>query len=327
MATMAHIAGVGMTPFGKQTERTIEDIGRQAMLAAMKDANVGRKQIDEVFCGSTFGGSLIGQRILRDLGMTGIPITNVENACSSGAAALREACSAIASGRAETILVLGVEKLTALGGGTLPLEKTDIEANLGAVMPAVYAMRARRYMHETGATAKHLAMISVKAHEFGSRNPYAQFQNRITIDQVLNSRMVADPLTLYMCCPTGDGAASQGPFDVILESVGGDMLGDALGLLAPDGVCVTYGESTGRPAAFDPRPFFRVGGARLYGLFVYEEVRRHPPALALTRLLDLVAGKQLKPRITIEADWADIARVAKDLMDRKIRGKAVIHIT
>jgi NADPH:quinone reductase-like Zn-dependent oxidoreductase len=123
------------------------------------------------------------------------------------------------------------------------------------------------------------------------------------------------------------GAASHGPFDVILESVGGDMLGDALGLLAPDGVCVTYGESTGRPAAFDPRPFFRVGGARLYGLFVYEEVRRHPPALALTRLLDLVAGKQLKPRITVEADWADIARVAKDLMDRKIRGKAVIHIT
>jgi benzoylsuccinyl-CoA thiolase BbsB subunit len=208
MATLAHIAGVGMTRFGKQSGRTIEDIGREAMLAAMADANVGRKQIDEVFCGSTFGGSLIGQRILRDLGMTGIPITNVENACSSGAAALREACSAVTSGRADTILVMGVEKLTSLGGGTLPLEKTDIEVNLGAVMPAVYAMRARRYMHETGATAKHLAMISVKAHEFGSRNPYAQFQNRITVDQVLSSRMVADPLTLYMCCPTGDGAAA-----------------------------------------------------------------------------------------------------------------------
>jgi benzoylsuccinyl-CoA thiolase BbsB subunit len=205
---MAHIAGVGMTRFGKQSERTIEDIGREALLAAMKDAGVGRNQIDEVFCGSTFGGSLIGQRILRDLGMTGLPITNVENACSSGAAAIREACSAVASGRAETILVLGVEKLTALGGGTIPLEKTDIEANLGAVMPAVYAMRAKRYLYETGATAKHLAMVAVKAHEFGSRNPYAQFQNLVTIDQVLKSRMVADPLTLYMCCPTGDGAAA-----------------------------------------------------------------------------------------------------------------------
>ena len=80
--------------------------------------------------------------------------------------------------------------------------------NLGNVMPAVYAMRARRYMHETGATARHLAMISVKAHEYGARNPNAQFQNRISIEEVMGSRMVADPLTLYMCCPTGDGAAA-----------------------------------------------------------------------------------------------------------------------
>jgi acetyl-CoA acetyltransferase len=204
----AVIAGVGMTKFGKQAERSIEDIGREALLAAMKDAGVGRADIEEVFCGSSYGGPLIGQRILRDLGMTGIPITNVENACSSGAAALREAATAIAAGRAETIAIIGVEKLTRLGGGTLPLEPTDVEVNLGNVMPAVYAMRARRYMHETGATARHLAMISVKAHEYGARNPNAQFQNRITVEDVLGARMVADPLTLYMCCPTGDGAAA-----------------------------------------------------------------------------------------------------------------------
>ncbi len=206
--TLATIAGVGMTKFGKQAERTIEEIGREALTRAMKDAGVARDGIDEVFCGSSYGGPLIGQRILRDLGMTGIPITNVENACSSGAAALREACWAVKAGRAETIAVLGVEKLTRFGGGTLPLEPTDIEVNLGNVMPAVYAMRARRYMSETGATARHLAMIAVKAHEYGARNPNAQFQNRITIDDVMRSRMVADPLTLYMCCPTGDGAAA-----------------------------------------------------------------------------------------------------------------------
>ena len=206
--TLATIAGVGMTKFGKQAERTIEDIGREALLAAMRDAGVAREGLDEVLCGSSYGGPLIGQRILRDLGMTGIPITNVENACSSGAAALREACWAVKAGRADTVAVLGVEKLTKLGGGTLPLEPTDVEVNLGNVMPAVYAMRARRYMHETGATARHLAMIAVKAHEYGARNPNAQFQNRITIDDVMASRMVADPLTLYMCCPTGDGAAA-----------------------------------------------------------------------------------------------------------------------
>ena len=206
--TLATIAGVGMTRFGKQAERTIEDIGREAFLRAMKDAGVARDGIDEVFCGSSYGGPLIGQRTLRDLGMTGIPITNVENACSSGAAALREACWAVKAGRADAVAVLGVEKLTRLGGGTLPLEPTDVEVNLGNVMPAVYAMRARRYMHETGATARHLAMIAVKAHEYGARNPNAQFQNRITVDDVMDSRMVADPLTLYMCCPTGDGAAA-----------------------------------------------------------------------------------------------------------------------
>ena len=190
--TLAAIAGVGMTKFGKQPERTIEDIGREALIRAMKDAGVGREDIEEVFCGSSYGGPLIGQRILRDLGMTGIPITNVENACSSGAAALREAAWAIKAGRAEAIAVIGVEKLTRFGGGTLPLEETDIEVNLGNVMPAVYAMRARRYMHETGATARHLAMIAVKAHEYGARNPNAQLQNRVTIEEVLGSRMVAD---------------------------------------------------------------------------------------------------------------------------------------
>jgi acetyl-CoA acetyltransferase len=194
--TLATISGVGVTKFGKQADRSVEEIGREALLRAMEDAGVARDGIEEVFCGSSYGGPLIGQRILRDLGLTGIPITNVENACSSGAAALREACWAVKAGRADAIAVLGVEKLTRLGGGTLPLEPTDIEVNLGNVMPAVYAMRARRYMHETGATAHHLAMIAVKAHEYGARNPNAQFQNRITMDDVMRSRMVADPLTL-----------------------------------------------------------------------------------------------------------------------------------
>jgi acetyl-CoA acetyltransferase len=205
---LAAIAGVGMTKFGKQAERSIEEIGRDALLRAMKDAGVARDGIEEVFCGSSYGGPLIGQRTLRDLGMTGIPITNVENACSSGAAALREACWAVKAGRAGAVAVLGVEKLTRFGGGTLPLEATDIEVNLGNVMPAVYAMRARRYMHETGATARHLAMVAVKAHEYGARNPNAQLRNRVTVEEVMGSRMVADPLTLYMCCPTGDGAAA-----------------------------------------------------------------------------------------------------------------------
>jgi len=208
MTNAAFISGVAMTRFGKQPDRTVEQLGREALLKAMKDAGIERKDVDEVFCGTLFGGTLIGQRILRDLGMTRIPVTNVENACSSSTTAMREACAAVSVGRAQTVVVIGVDQLTRLGGGTIPLEKTDIEVNLGFVMPALYAMRARRYMHETGTTARHLAMVAAKAHEAGALNPYAQFQNLVTPEEVLASRMIADPLTLQMCCPTGDGASA-----------------------------------------------------------------------------------------------------------------------
>lgn len=208
MTVRCAIVGVGMSRFAKQPDRTIEDIGRDAVLAALKDAGLTRDRIDEAFCGSSYGGPMIGQRILRDLGLTGIPITNVENACSSGAAGLRQACGLVESGRAETVLVVGVDKLTKFGGGTLPLEATDLDVANGMVMPALYAMRAQRYMHETGAKPEHLAMVAVKAREAAALNPHAQYREKTTIEAVLASRPVTDPLTLFMCCPSGDGAAA-----------------------------------------------------------------------------------------------------------------------
>lgn len=202
------ISAAGMVPFGKYRDRPVEDLARTAILAALEDGGIGRQDVGEAFCGSVYGGMLIGQRILRDLGMPGIPVTNVENACSSGSTALREAVSAVALGRTDTALVIGVEKLSALGSGTIPLEATDLEVGQGMVMPGLYAMRARRYMHETGATATHLAQVAVKARRNAAHNPYAQFRTPVTVEQVLGSRMIADPLTLFMCCPTGDGAAA-----------------------------------------------------------------------------------------------------------------------
>ncbi len=203
-----YVAGVGMIRFGKFPDRPIEEMGREAVRKALADAGMAREEVNETFCGSSYGGPLIGQRILRDLGMTGMAITNVENACSSGSCALREAVSAVAMGRADTALAIGVEKLSRFGGGTLPLETTDLEVGEGMVMTALYAMRARRYMHEFGATREDLARVAVKAHRNGARNPYAQYPSEFTLEQVLQSRMVADPLSLYMCCPTGDGAAA-----------------------------------------------------------------------------------------------------------------------
>lgn len=202
------IIGVGMVKFGKYPDRLLSSMGRDAVLAAMKDAGVQPKDIQAAYSGSLHGGSLLGQRIFKDLGMVGMPIVNMENACSSGSSAMREAWLGIASGMYDAAIAVGSEKLTALGGGVLPMEREDIEANQGMVMPALYAMRARRYMEDFGAKPEHFAKVVVKSRKCASKNPYAQFTKETTVEEVLNSRMIADPLTLFQCCPTGDGAAA-----------------------------------------------------------------------------------------------------------------------
>lgn len=202
------IVGADMVPFGRFRDRTTAQLAAPAVLGAMRDAGVDRADVDAVYCGNVLGGMLVGQRVLRDLGLTGPPVVNVENACSSSAVALREAYLAVAAGHHETVLVLGVEMLSRLGGGTLPLDEEDFEATRGMVMPALYAMRARRYLHEFGATERDLAAVAVKAREHGTGNRYAQFRSPTTVAEVLASRPVASPLTLFQCCPTSDGAAA-----------------------------------------------------------------------------------------------------------------------
>ena len=202
------VIGVGMTKIGKFPERMLSGMGREAVIAALKDAGVPPKEIQAAYSGTSLGGALLGQRIFKDLGMSGMPINNMENACSSGSSAMREAWLSIASGLYDMVIAVGSEKLSALGGGTLPLEKEDLEVGEGMVMPALYAMRARRYMHEFGATPEHLAKVVVKSRRCGAKNPQAQFRQETTVEEVLNSRMVADPLTLFQCCPMGDGSGA-----------------------------------------------------------------------------------------------------------------------
>jgi acetyl-CoA acetyltransferase len=202
------IIGVGMIKMGKFPDRILSSMGREAVLLAMKDAGIQRGDVQAAYSGTLHGGSLLGQRIFKDLGMTGMPINNMENACSSGSSALREGWLSIASGLYDMVIAVGSEKLTALGGGTLPLEKEDLEVSQGMVMPALYAMRARRYMADFGATKEHLAKVVVKSRKNASMNPFAQFNQLTTVEEVLKSRMIADPITLFQCCPTGDGAGA-----------------------------------------------------------------------------------------------------------------------
>ncbi|WP_205042038.1 thiolase family protein [Rhodoligotrophos defluvii] len=202
------VIGVGMIPFGKYPERKLADLGWPAVKAAIADAGLEPRRLEGAYCGTALGGMMSGQRVLGRLGLTGLPITNVENACSSSSSAFRQGVMAIEAGQYDVVLVIGVEKLTKFGGGTLPLEEEDWEVRLGLSMPALYAMRAQRYMHDFGLTREQLALVSVKNRKHGAMNPDAQMRKPVTLGEVLDSRPIADPFTLLQCCPTGDGAAA-----------------------------------------------------------------------------------------------------------------------
>ncbi|SMH46698.1 thiolase family protein [Azospirillum agricola] len=217
----AYIVGAAMIPMGKHRESSYSGLAIPAVLNALRSAGITPKDVQGVVCGHAFGGMLTGQRIVKEIGIGGVPVMNVDNACSGGATALHLAVKEIAAGRHDVMLVIGVDKLTQFGGGTLPLVAEDPEVQQGMVMPALYAMRARRFLHERDATTADLAGVSVKARRHGVKNPYAQFRSEVTVDEVLASRFIAEPLTLMQCCPTGDGAAAV----VVVSEAGRKKLG------------------------------------------------------------------------------------------------------
>lgn len=208
-----HLTGAAMTPFGRHQGVLAPELAQRAILGAIDDAGISINDIQAVYCANVLGGMILGQLIVRDLGLKGIPVYNVENACASGATAVHLARHALLAQQYETVLVFGIEQLTALGGGTIPLQrndyKTDLYAKSGMVLPAVYAMRGTRFLHERGAAPADLAAIAVKNRRNGSLNEYAQQRKETSIEEVLASRMIADPLTLLQCCPSQvDGAAA-----------------------------------------------------------------------------------------------------------------------
>ncbi|MBB3177977.1 thiolase family protein [Variovorax sp. Sphag1AA] len=206
--SQAFIVGAAMIPMGRHKTSSYTGLALPAVLNALAAAGLSTHELDAVVCGHAFGGMLTGQRIVKEAGIGSIPVVNVDNACSGGATALHMAFKDIQEGRHEAVLVIGVDKLTQFGGGTLPLVAEDPEVQRGMVMPALYAMRARRYLHERDASLEDLAAVAVKARRHGARNPYAQYRQEVSAEEVLQSRPIADPLTLLQCCPTGDGAAA-----------------------------------------------------------------------------------------------------------------------
>jgi acetyl-CoA acetyltransferase len=206
--TEAFIVSGAMTRFGKYKAASYAGIAVPPLVAALKASGLEKSDVQALYCGHSYGGMLTGQRISKELGIGGVPIVNVDNACSGGATAIGQAFDAVRTGRYDVVVALGVEKLTQFNGGALPLPAEDREVQRGVVMPAVYAMRAQRYLYETDATIGDLAAVSVKARKHGALNPFAQMRTPVTAAEVLAARPVADPFTLLMCCPTGDGAAA-----------------------------------------------------------------------------------------------------------------------
>lgn len=211
--TDVSVIGAGLLPFGRHEERSLAEMAVEAAFLAIRDAGIAPQEIEAGFFANVLGGHLfgdftIGQGVFADVGVTRGPVVNVENACASGSTAFTLAHNAIAAGEVETAIVLGAEKMCVPGLGLLDSGASELETRLGLVTPASFGLRAQRHMHEFGTTPEQLAQVSVKNRAHAAANPLALFQQSVTIDEVLNSPMIADPLTRYQCCPVADGAAA-----------------------------------------------------------------------------------------------------------------------
>lgn len=221
-----------MTHFGKYLDATIRSLTSEALGQALTDAGITVEEVDSVFFGNAAAGLLTGQEMipgqvaLRETGLMGKPIINVENACASASTAAHLAWLSVASGQSEVAIAVGAEKMTH-ADKTVPfkaliaaMDLEQIKAETGSDDPLeagsapgrsgfmdIYAGKARKYMEQAGATAEDFALVAAKAHKFGSMNPKAQFQNPLSAEEILASRTIIDPLRLAMCSPIGDGAA------------------------------------------------------------------------------------------------------------------------
>jgi acetyl-CoA C-acetyltransferase len=211
---IAIAVGPHQPPFGLFPERRVESLAWVAVAEASRDAGVGPGQVDAIVVGSVFGPPGVATRVQRGLGIGGVPVWTIENACASGTSAYHEAVEAVRLGRFGCVLVLGVDQLSTLFSGAIVPEATDPEGAASLPLPGLYALQAQRYLEEFGVSREQLAAVAVKNKRNGLDNPRAQLRaSAPTAAEVLASRMIADPLTLLQCCPTSDraGAAVIGP--------------------------------------------------------------------------------------------------------------------
>ncbi len=223
------VIGIGKTAFGAFPDRDLRSLAVEAGEKCFRDAGVWPSQVESFYLGNFAGPSFTGQNHLAPyistaLGMVGIPSTRIEDACASSGSAFYHAWREVASELSDIVMVVGAEKMTSRPTARV----TEIlaaagdmatEGRAGATFPSLFAMIANRHMHQFGTTREHLAAVAVKNHENGADNPDAHMRKRITLEQAMAGRPIADPLTLYDCSLISDGAAAVilAPLDRVRE--------------------------------------------------------------------------------------------------------------
>jgi len=202
------IIGVGIHKFGRFENKSYLDLGQEAAQMAMKDANVEWKDIQMAYLSKMYLPATSGARILKPLGATGIPICDIEAACASGGIALSQAILGIQSGAFDVVMVLGVEKMPrGFMDPSMIYEKWQIKMGMDT-NPSYWAMRARRHMYEYGTTDLHIAKVAYKNHKNSVHNPYSMYQKAFTMEEILKSPLVCDPIHLLEICAPNEGAAA-----------------------------------------------------------------------------------------------------------------------
>lgn len=206
-----YILGADMIKFGRFPEKSVPELGAQAALMALDDAGVSIRDIEALWCGNLYqAGAMVGQRILQEIGQTGIPVVNVANACATGATAFRDAWLSVKAGVYDLVLAVGVEQmgkgLLGGGGGGSGIPKEGLLGS--ATMPAVFAEAGMEHSRKYGTTFEQFAKVSVKNHHHSTLNPKAMYQIETPLETVMNAEMIAYPNTKLMCSVNVDGSAA-----------------------------------------------------------------------------------------------------------------------
>jgi len=308
MAKRVFVIGVGMTKFekpGRKDDFDYPQMAKESGTKALEDAGITYDQVEQAACGYVYGDTTCGQRALYQLGLTGIPIYNVNNACATGSTALFMARNLIAGGLADCVMAMGFEKMER---GSLSMKYTDrtnpmdkhVQVMLdghgyekGPITPQMFGNGGREHMEKYGTKPETFAKIAWKNHKHSVNNPYSQFQTEYSLDDILKSPMVHAPLTKLQCCPTSDGSACA-----ILAS---EDFVKRNGLQAQAVEIVAMGLGTDQPSVFDDKNCMKMLGfdmAQRTAKRVFKEAGLTPDDVQVVELHDCFSANEL---ITYEA--------------------------